>query len=660
VRSKKRVLFALFVLVGLTLLAACQGKDEGTETVKEVEVTRIVTEKETIIEQETIIVEVTPTPRPESEGPRTLVVCQGQEPDTLYIYGGSTLAARQVQQAIYDGPIDNRTFGYQPVILEKLPSLADGDAVIKIITVETGDLVVDNDLEVVTLEPGILVRPAGCYSTDCAIEFDGNPLEMEQMEVNFELKQGLVWSDGEPLTAYDSVYSFELLKDPDTPASRYFTDRTASYEAVDDYVTVWTSLPGFRDDTYFANFWPPLPEHIWGEFTALELIEAEESARMPLGWGPYEIVEWVAGDHITLVKNENYWRAGEGLPKFDTVIFRFTPQAQDANIAAVLAAKCDIVDQTANLENQSGLLLELAAVGKVNAAFVIGNARAGGTIWEHADFGINPAPGYDRPDFFEDVRVRQAVAYCMDRQKIIDTVMFGQSVVLDTFLPPNHPLYNPNVKQYPFDPQAGIALLEDVGWIDDDGDPGTPRVAQDVEGVSDGTALEFNYATIDDAHHEAVAGILQTSLAGCGIQVNVDYWSQPEFLVEGPEGPIFGRRFDMGQFRWMARLGEPPRCDLYLGTEIPGEENGWDYLKGNAPGFINEDFDAACDAARQLLAGQPGYEEYHLQAQEIFAEQLPVVPLYPHLTLAVTRPDLTGLSMDPTESEMWNIENFDY
>ena len=102
----------------------------------------------------------------------------------------------------------------------------------------------------------------------------------------------------------------------------------------------------------------------------------------------------MAGDHITLSKNDLYWRADEGLPKFDTVIYRFVGENSNANIAAILAGECDIVDQTAHLDDQSELLLELQAAGQVNATFVTG------TVWEHADFGINPVEELRPPRLF--------------------------------------------------------------------------------------------------------------------------------------------------------------------------------------------------------------------------------------------------------------------
>ena len=78
---------------------------------------------------------------------------------------------------------------------------------------------------------------------------------------------------------------------------------------------------------------------------------------------------------------------------------------------------------------------------------------------------------------------------------MVDTVFYGQSEVIDTYIPSNHPLFNPEVRHYEFDPQAGSALLEEIGWVDDDGDPFTPRIAQGVNNVMDGTRLEVAYET---------------------------------------------------------------------------------------------------------------------------------------------------------------------
>ena len=120
-----------------------------------------------------------------------------------------------------------------------------------------------------------------------------------------------------------------------------------------------------------------------------------------------------------------------------------------------------------------------------------------------------------------------------------------------------------------------------------------------------------------------------------------------------------------------------PPCWLYQSNLIPGPSsepwvsiqdgverafgiNGRDHGANN-PGFANEGYDAACATARNSLPDLPEFETAHLEAQLIFAEQLPVVPLFLRTKLAATRPDMCGFIMDPTNpSEFWNIEEFDY
>jgi peptide/nickel transport system substrate-binding protein len=669
--SSKKFMLALGILVIASMaLAACQ--PAATPVAPAVE-TVVVTQ---IVEGTPVEVVQVVTPTPEPTGPRTLVICQGQEPDTLYIYQGAMLARSHVLEAIYEGAgagIDTRSFAYQGIILEKLPSLADGDALLNAVTVSEGDTVVDADQNVVTLETGMMITPAG--ETE-AVEYTGGDVDLDQLVVTFQMLPGLLWSDGTPLTANDSVYSFNLQADPDTPTPKFVAERTQSYEATDDVTIVWTGLPGYKDATYYINFYGPMPEHVWGQFTAAELLEAEEASRAPLGYGPYVIEEWVQGDNITLRKNPNYFRADEGLPVFETAVYRFVGGGSNASIAAVLSGECDIVDQTASLDDQSELLLELQSAGQINATFVTG------TTWEHVDFGIQHISyddGYDggisdRPDFFSDARMREAFTACMDRQALVDTILFGQSIVIDTYLPPQHPLFNDQTRHVGFDVAAGSALLEEVGWMDDDGDPTTPRVAQGVEGVPDGTTLTVAYESTDATLRQQVTAVLQQSLGQCGIQANITLYPAAEWFADGPDGKLFGRRYDLGEFAWLT--GVQPPCDLYKTDQVPGpvgEEwiyigdgeprtfsvNGWGGQ--NNPGYSNAAFDAACNKAITALPGQPEYDEGHLEAQTIFNEDLPVVPLFLRLKLAATRPDMCNFIMDPTNnSEFWNIEEFDY
>src|SRR5512142_957312 len=156
-----------------------------------------VTEIPVIIETATTVPPVGVTPTPVK---RALTICLGEEPNTLYPYGSLNAAARSVLSAIYDGPIDVVNYGYEAVILEKVPSLKDGDAQVTPIAVNAGTEVVDTRGDVVLLNTGAKVRPSGCRSDDCAITYDGSSsIKMDQMVVSFTMLKGLMWSDGEPL-----------------------------------------------------------------------------------------------------------------------------------------------------------------------------------------------------------------------------------------------------------------------------------------------------------------------------------------------------------------------------------------------------------------------------------------------------------------------------
>jgi peptide/nickel transport system substrate-binding protein len=602
-----------------------------------------------------------PTPTATPVLPRTLTICLGEEPNTLYPLGGPNAAARSVLEAIYDGPIDVLSYNYQATILARVPSVAGGDAFIEPAQVQPGEVVVDADGNLSPLSAGLRVRPAGCRRDDCAITYDGvSPLEMDQMIISFTMLEGLVWSDGEPLTTDDSLFAYNLAKDDSTPGSKYLFDRTQTYEATDETHIQWWGVPGFIDPTYYTNFWAPLPRHAWEQFTVAELPQIDIVARTPVGWGPYVMEEWTPGERLTLQKNIRYFRANENLPVFDTLVFRIVPDP-NAAMSDLLSGACDLLDPTINLDGQLSLLLQMQTDKQAQVLTATTN-----TI-EWLGLGINPAtyddgytttPPQDRPDFFYDKRTRQAIALCLDRQKAVDTVLFGLSVVPNTYISPENPLYNSTVSPYPFDPAQASQFLEQVGWRDIDNDPTTPRVAQGVLNVPPLTPLVLNYYTSSATQRRQVSEILAQSLAQCGIGVNVVYLSYVDLYAEGgASGPLFGRNFDLAQFAMGTASFEPP-CSWYTTAQIPTASNNW--VGANVTGYRSSEFDAACVWAQGQSPDDEAYRDaYHL-TQSIFNSDLPAIPLYLRLKVAATRPDMCSFDLDPTANTLWNIESLDY
>ncbi len=637
-----------FLVIGVCFLAACNGKpgvvsSPAPATLTPTALPEGLAQATPFAPTATALPEASPTPLPP---PHLLTICLGREPKSLFWYQASA-SARSVLQAVYDGPVDQRAAAYQPVILQKAPAQADGEIALLPVEVKPGDWIADAAGNLTALAEGTRYRPAGCAQDGCALAYSGNqPVQMDQMTVRFTLLPGLTWSDGAALTADDSLYSYEVARSLFAAGELDALARTANYQALDETTLEWRGLPGFLTPFPLAYFFLPLPRHAWGNLSPEQLLTTESVWRTPLGWGAYVIDEWASGDHITLHKNPHYFRAAEGLPRFDTLVFRFMADGQEA-VEALRVGECDGIDSSVLLDVSLPALQQLQQEGKIVLFYQPDVA------WEAAFFGVSSLDP-TRPPLFALKEVRQAVALCADRQQIVENLMAGQSAVMDSFIPPSDPRLSAETRRYSFDPAAAASLLQSVGWLDADGDPQTPRTASGVPDVPDGTPFIFTYLAADDAERPAAAQILQQSLAQCGLQMNVEIQPANVYLASGPDGPVFGRRFDMAQVAFP--LSVEPACQFFSSDEVPGYAplfpKSWGGI--NASGYANPAFDQACLAERFSLPDQ--VDDHTVQA--LFAEDLPVLPLYTRFRLAAARPGLCGLDASAA-AVLWNLEEFD-
>jgi peptide/nickel transport system substrate-binding protein len=239
---------------------------------------------------------------------------------------------------------------------------------------------------------------------------------------------------------------------------------------------------------------------------------------------------------------------------------------------------------------------------------------------------------------------------------VADTVLFGQTSVPTSFVPTDHPVYDATAPGYRFDPNAGVQLLEQVGWRDIDGNPATPLSAVSVKNVPAGTPLQLNYYSTPALQRRQVVDILAQSLAKCGIGLNVQYYDQNDLYAPGPQGLLFGRRFDLIEFAMATNASAPP-CDWFTSNEIPNEVNHW--VGTNVTGYQSTEYDAACRNAELALPDEPAYKAAFHQVQQIFATDLPAIPLYYRLKVAAARADICHFDLDPSANPLWNVEAFD-
>lgn len=589
-----------------------------------------------------------------------MVACLAQEPTTLYGFASSALVTTFVLDALYDGTFDARTYDYQPVLynLSKFDDTAEKNT----IQVGVGDVVYDGELdEAVTLEAGMTLKlnQAEGDPIEVTIE-EGQTYPIVQIVTQHTIAAGATWEDGTPVTTKDVLFAFEVGSSPDTPTSKYFYEtQTQKIEVVDDSTYKYYFMPGFTSGTYFVDgMIGPLPSHVYGPdgsrpLTPAEMMEDEQVNRKPLAFGPFKMVEWVAGSYIKVEKNPTYWRASEGLPKIDELIYRFIPDTNQL-IAQLASGECDFGTQDAAFEGSLPLIRQFEAEGLMIPQVVAG------TVFEHLDFNTLPVETYrgaaatletnTGERLFATKEFRQAIAYCLDRQAIVDSTTNGAAVVQHVYVPSDHPLYagDDNITIYDFNPEKGKELLAGLGWTDTDGD-----------GILDdgkGNKLSFIHSTRTNPLREKVTQVVQSQLKeNCGIETKIELYGG-EYFSPGPGGLVFGRQYDMGEFAWLTGV-EPP-CTLYLSSQIPTAEAGWN--GNNNVGFSNAEFDAACNAAVQALDDATKAAK-HAEAQKIFTEYLPSLPLFARAKIVVTRPNVVGVIMDPTaNSEFWNVENFDF
>ena len=590
---------------------------------------------------------VTPVPPTAVPAPRVLTVCLENEPASLYIFSAAGRGWNHVQEALRDGPIDRRSFGRQPIILERLPDWENGDVTLESVVVAAGAGLVTADGDLDRLAAGV---PYWTPDMERVLARADTAVTTIQMRVTFRLREDVRWSDGAPLTADDSVFGFEIGLAAETPGSKLAAWRTASYSASDAHTITWVGQPGYYPADVLESLAEPLARHAYGNLDAAQLLADEQANRAPLGWGAFRVAQWEPG-LLRLVRNKYYFRAAEGLPRVDEVHFRTLPDESVA-LSAVAGGECQIAvrDSWEAWEDSADALLAAQSSGQLAVQLVPG------PVLEQLGFGILMAPGLQRKagaDLFQAVALRQALAHCVDREALADAAQWGQGSAAAGFVPAAQPLQPaPAGSALPeFDVERAQALLQDAGWLPA-GDSGV-RFKQ-------GRALRLRYAVNFPLSNsgflrQAVAEMLRSQLRACGVDLQVQPFTSADLYGEFPAGVLFGRQFDLAQFAWL-QPGEP-RCELFTSAELPGAANPGG---SNYTGYRSAAYDSACSTAR-FARTRAAAQAAHAAAQQLLIDELPALPLFFRLRIGVAQPGVRGLQLDASQpSPLWNIEELDF
>jgi peptide/nickel transport system substrate-binding protein len=326
-----------------------------------------------------------------------------------------------------------------------------------------------------------------------------NWLDDKTLEV--ELRQGVKFHDGVEMTADDVVYTFDRIigenmieyPEPHTSPRKGLIAPLESIEKTGDYTVVM----------HFSAAWPVamqmlvhqqiVPKHY------LEEVGTEGFVSHPIGTGPFKFVSAKGLDEIVMERFDDYYGGAPDLTPVGPAcvkqaVFKVIPEAS-TRVAALLAGEVDIIQAV-----PAELVDTLAQTPGVQVK------GAAGTQPKWMEMNVNLAP-------FDDVRVRQAMNYAVDKDLIIEAIYGGRAVALPGPLSPYNNFVNKSLKPYPYDTEKALALLADAGWTDSNGDGTLDK---------DGQPFSFTIDTLEEWRPlaEAVAG----QYRAIGIDANVRFW----------------------------------------------------------------------------------------------------------------------------------------
>ncbi len=252
------------------------------------------------------------------------------------------------------------------------------------------------------------------------------------------------------------------------------------------------------------------------------------------------------------------------------------------------------------------------------------------------------AEDYTTPHpILSDVRVRQAIAHCINRNDLIASVYSFLSpeqqneLLMDTFLPKTHWAYKGGYQEYPFDPEAGGKLLDEAGWKLGEGEAVRTNEA--------GETLALKFTTTNAQFRQTWAAVAQQNLADCGIQLITQF--TPASWWFGDTTGLARRDMELGAYAWVGE-SDPKGRTLYACDQIPLPSNNW--VGQNYMGWCNQAASNAIVKANNTLDREERITAYDIVQQE-FAKDMVSLPVFQRLEAEAWNPNLEGIRTSPTE-----------
>ena len=434
-------------------------------------------------------------------------------------------------------------------------------------------------------------------------------IDEKNLIITFKLRPNAYWHDGTPVTAYDVEFTFNLViaSNYSDKLDKWGLRRYVEYVRAVDERTVQFKLkePFAPALFYIGTVVRPLPRHIWSKVDPTTFKNMDN----PVGCGPFKFVKYTPGVSIELVANDRYYR---GRPKVDRLVIVLY-KSIDAMMLDLLAGNIDAISAATVAPELVPTLLRDPNIRVVELTYTASLRWIG--------FNLDKYP-------FNIREFREAIAYAIDKEAIVRTVMLGYGYpAADGWVQPLFGVwYNPNVKYRKQNLTKAAEILDKLGFVDRDGDG--------IRETPNGTKLSFSILTISGmAEFERSAELIAGWLRRVGIDTRIE--AQALGTVDEREGR---GQFDIG----FMGIGMSVTVDIdwyiyerFHSSQAPpiGEYAGRNWFR-----YRNPEVDQLLEQQRRTLDPEKR-REIVWKIQELVARDLPVLTLYMKTAIVAYRTD---------------------
>ncbi len=436
-------------------------------------------------------------------------------------------------------------------------------------------------------------------------------ISRDGLRIKFKLRPGVVWSDGQPVTADDVIFTWHAIVDGRNPV--VYTqgyDQIQSIRRDNAHEVTFVMKKPLAAAVYLfsAGTFTPLPKHLLDRYATLNNIAYD---RAPIGDGPFVLKQWLAGQDIIFAANPRYWR---GRPKLDIIDIKIIPN-DNTLFTTLKAHDVDMVDGVTK-----SLVPELRGIDGIRVSTILQ------ANYRHLDFNC-------KSPLLADVAVRRAIVRAIDVDRIIRTVYGGLGIRAVTDIPPFSWAAN-DLKPAPFDPAAAARILDADGW----------SVGADGIRVKDGKrlALTISTATSNLLNQDAEA-LIASQLKAIGVELSTKNYEGA--LLFAPDGPLYGGHYDMALI--LNTEGTDPDDLGTVGCDFwPHHGSNTDFYCNPAVDGYVKDAQVSYDHARRRAD--------YAAAWKIILDEAPFLMIYWDENVVAYNSDLKNFKPAPVITDYWN------